>query len=135
MKWTSNLAGLIGYGATFSKSLAAGTHVITATVSDSDGLTGTHKITVTLTASATSVSTPKLTAKSYKEGGKHKVDLKWSGFTTTRVDVYRNGTLIARPMNTGAMTDAFASSRTGSYTYKLCGAGTTVCSNQATVTF
>ena len=132
LKWTSSLAGLIGYGATFSKTLAAGTHVIKATVSDSAGLTGSRQLTLTVTTGS-SVSTPKLTAVGYKVQGHRKADLKWSGFTSATVDVYRNGVLRARRTNTGAMTDSIQNR--GSYTYKLCGTGTSICSNKATVTF
>jgi len=49
--WTSNIAGRIGTGATFTTStLAAGTHVVTATASDSAGLTGAASVTVKVVA-------------------------------------------------------------------------------------
>ncbi|NIQ53628.1 MAG: hypothetical protein GWN71_09465, partial [Gammaproteobacteria bacterium] len=36
-----------------------------------------------------------LTANGYKVRGRHHVDLSWSGATSTDVDVYRDGGLIA----------------------------------------
>jgi subtilisin family serine protease len=47
--WTSSLSGQIGTGASFSTSLAAGTHTITASITDSGGLTTTSAITVVVT--------------------------------------------------------------------------------------
>lgn len=89
------------------------------------------------TASATTdvvSSTPTLAVRGYKVKRTLKVDLTWSGFSTANVDVYRNGALILTTPNDGAQTDSPKS--TGTYTYKLCEAGSTsVCSNQASTTF
>lgn len=47
--WTSSLNGQIGTGASFStSSLSAGTHTITASVTDSGGLSGSAQITLTV---------------------------------------------------------------------------------------
>lgn len=47
--WTSNLQGTIGTGGSFSRSdLVGGTHTITASVTDSGGLTGSNSITFTI---------------------------------------------------------------------------------------
>jgi subtilisin family serine protease len=47
--WTSDLDGQIGTGASFSTTtLSVGTHVITASVSDSGGLSGNDSITITV---------------------------------------------------------------------------------------
>ena len=46
LTWTSNLDGQIGTGSTFSAVLSDGTHTITASVTDSGGLTGNASITV-----------------------------------------------------------------------------------------
>jgi hypothetical protein len=51
LSWTSSLDGAIGSGASFStSSLSVGTHTITASVTDSGGLSGSDAITVTITA-------------------------------------------------------------------------------------
>jgi subtilisin len=47
--WTSSLQGEIGAGASFSSSLAEGTHTITAAATDSEGLTGSASVSVSVT--------------------------------------------------------------------------------------
>ncbi len=49
LAWNSNLDGAIGSGASFSSTLSAGTHTVTAAVTDSGGLQGSAQITVTVT--------------------------------------------------------------------------------------
>jgi thermitase len=43
--------------------------------------------------------------------------------------------VIATVLNNGAYTDPIGGSGAGTYTYQVCKAGSTTCSNQATVTF
>lgn len=51
--WTSTLSGVLGTGGSISVSnLAVGTHTITATTSDSEGLTGNTALTITVNASS-----------------------------------------------------------------------------------
>ena len=76
-----------------------------------------------------------LTARGYKARGQHTVDLSWSGATSTNVDVYRNGVLVAMTANDGFYTDSPGGRGHATYTYKVCEAGTQTCSNNATVTF
>ena len=54
LSWTSSLDGAIGTGGTFSTTLSVGTHAITATVTDSAGLSGSDQITLSVNA----VNTP-----------------------------------------------------------------------------
>jgi len=61
-------------------------------------------------------------------------DLTWSGATYASVDVYRNGKVVITTPNDGAYTDK-PSKTTTSASYKVCEAGTTVCSNEVTVTW
>jgi hypothetical protein len=78
-----------------------------------------------------------LTTSGYKVKGLQKADLSWSpSATTLSTDVYRNGSIIATVPNNGAYTDNINKKGRGTYTYKVCEAGsTTNCSNDSTVTF
>ncbi len=76
-----------------------------------------------------------LTAKGYKVKGTQRVDLTWSGATSTSVDVHRNGENVVTTANDGFHTDNINRKGGGTYTYKVCQAGTTTCSNEATVSF
>ena len=46
--WTSNLDGQIGTGATFSRSLTAGSHTVTARATDQGGMSATRQVDVTV---------------------------------------------------------------------------------------
>jgi hypothetical protein len=131
--WTSSINGQLGVGASVSKSLSNGTHTITAKVTDKAGVTATASITVNV---ASTVSTTiRLTASGVKVKGVESVNLAWLGATSTSVDIYRNGTRILTTPNDGAQTDFLNSRGSGTYTYKVCQAGTSTCSSSVTVTF
>lgn len=69
-------------------------------------------------------------------GPAQAVDLSWSATATTAADVFRDGTVIAeKTANDGAYTDNLDKKGAGAYTDTVCEAGTTTCSNEATVTF
>lgn len=76
-----------------------------------------------------------LTARGYKVKGLPRVDLSWSGATSANVDIYRNGVKIATTANDGAYTDALNKNDTGTFTYRVTEAGSSVSSNEARVTF
>ncbi len=80
-----------------------------------------------------------LTASGYKVKGLQKVDLSWSGTSAsaTHVDIHRDGAILAADeANDGTYTDDINAKGGGSYTYKVCEAGsTTVCSNEVSVVF
>jgi len=59
----------------------------------------------------------------------------WSGATSTDIDVYRNGTLIATTPNDGSYIDSTGDTDRARYTYQVCEAGTQICSDEASVTF
>ena len=72
LSWTSSLDGAIGSGASFSTSaLSAGTHAITASVTDLGGLSGSDMITVTVnepnTAPTAAITAP-ANGSSFTEG-------------------------------------------------------------------
>jgi hypothetical protein len=62
------------------------------------------------------------------------VRLTWSGMSSTRTDIFRNGHRAATINNTGAYTDRLGRHAHGTYTYRVCAAGTQTCSNNVSVT-
>ncbi|MFW5941718.1 MAG: hypothetical protein ACOCXI_07945 [Chloroflexota bacterium] len=76
-----------------------------------------------------------LSATAYKVRGLQKADLEWSGADSTDVDVYRDGELITTTTNDGFYTDNIDQRGSGSYTYQVCEAGTSTCSNEAQIDF
>ena len=76
-----------------------------------------------------------LSATGYKVKGTQKADLIWSGATSADVDVYRDDNKISTTANDGSYTDNINRKGRDSYTHKVCQAGTSTCSNVATVTF
>lgn len=76
-----------------------------------------------------------LSATGYKVRGRKHADLEWSGATSTNVDILRGGAVVATTANDGAYTDATDSRGGGSFTYQVCEAGTSTCSNVVAVTF
>ena len=133
LAWTSSLDGNLGSGPTFSRTLSAGSHVITARVTDSGGLTSSRQANVTVTSAG--VSGPSLVVRGYKTKNIKRVDLVWNGATAASVDVYRNGVRILTTVNDGLHVDTIATKRGGSFTYRVCDSGTSTCSNEATVVF
>jgi hypothetical protein len=67
--------------------------------------------------------------------GKHVVDLSWIGTSAANIDIYRDGALIVTVPNNGTYTDQIGARGKGTYTYKVCEAGTQNCSNEVTVRF
>jgi subtilisin family serine protease len=125
--------GSAGSGSTVSRTYASGgTYTVTLTVTDNEGATDSESKTVTVSGGGSGIT---LSATGYKVKGAQNVDLTWGGATSTSVDVFRNSTKIITTANDGAYTDSINSRGGGSYTYKLCAAGTTTCSNSVTVTF
>jgi hypothetical protein len=140
MRWTSNLDGQIGTGGSFSRTLSSGVHTITASVTDSGGVTASSQVTITVSASATSGTItpeePTLTARGYKVKGSQTVDLTWTGLSATSVDIYRNGAVVSSSANDGLQTDSINKKGGGvTYTYQVCAAGTSNCTNSVSVSF
>jgi aqualysin 1 len=106
-----------------------GTYTVTLTVTNGDGFSSTTSQEVTATAPPVIA----LSADGYKDKGQRFVDLTWDNATAATVDVYRNGALLTTTDNDGAHTDLVPSK--GLYLYRVCHAGTSLCSNDAVVTF
>jgi hypothetical protein len=123
----------IGYCSTIMRSLAA---------DDVNGIEALYPATSTTTSGSTSgtggtttTTTLSLSASGSKVRGLEQASLAWNGATLSTVDVYRNNSKIATVANTGSMTDRLGTRGSGSYTYKVCNAGTTTCSNSSSVVF
>jgi serine protease len=112
---------------------ADGTYSVSLTVTDDGGATDSTSQSVSVTSGGSEGIS--LTATGYKVRGRQTVDLTWSGATSTNVDVYRDGALLTTTANDGFYTDNIDQVGGGSYTYKVCEAGTSNCSNEATVIF
>jgi hypothetical protein len=141
LQWRSSIDGSIGSGGSFSRGLSAGTHTITASVTDAGGLTGSATATVVVTSSAPAPSPsptprPTLTVRAYKLKGVPQADLVWSGLIGSEVTVRRSGAVVATTPNDGAYTDVPERKTTtgaASTTYEVC-AGST-CTNSVKVSF
>lgn len=59
-----------------------------------------------------------------------RVELTWSGATGSSVDIYRNGAALTSTANDGLHEDLVVIA--GTYRYRVCNAGTTVCSAEVT---
>ena len=112
---------------------ASGTYTVTLTVTDNDGAPSSTSRSVTVSSGGGGGIT--LSAAGHKVKGVQHADLTWNGATSTSVDVYRDNVRITTTANDGAHTDNIGRRGGGSYVYRVCEAGTTTCSNNATVTF
>jgi PKD repeat protein len=110
----------------------AGTYTVALTVTDNGGATGTVSKQVTASGPASPIS---LTASGRSDATKQYMTLDWTGATGTSVDVYRNGARITTTANDGHYTNSRSFTGPATYVYKVCNAGTTTCSNEATVVF
>lgn len=134
LAWTSSLDGPIGTGGSVSAVLSVGTHTITASATDTGGLEGTANVTVEVSSASNQLS---LSVLAYKVRATKYADLTWSGATSTCVDIYRNNSNIATPINTTPFTyrDGPLDKLIKSATYKVCEAGTDKCSDFVTVSW
>ena len=102
--------------------------------------TPTPTVTPTATATATATPTPTpaqitLSATGRKVGGINTVRLTWNGATSANIDVYRNRALIVTTANDGSYTDSTGDTGRARYTYRVCEAGGSTCSNTVKVGF
>jgi hypothetical protein len=76
-----------------------------------------------------------LSTKKKKVGGINTVRLTWDGATSTDIDVYRDGVVVATTPNDGQYDDSTGDTGRARYTYWVCEASTDTCSNDAEVVF
>jgi hypothetical protein len=133
--WSSDLDGSLGTGASITTGLTAGTHAITATVTDSAGASSSASITITVTEDSGSTDPISLTATGERIRGRHNFTLTWSGATSSNVDIYINGSFYTTTANDGEWSLATNNRGGASYTLQVCEAGTNICSNIAQVIF
>lgn len=111
------------------------TYYYVVTALDSSGNESALSNEAAATPAASAAQGISLSADPYKVKGKQKVDLSWSGTTSSLVDIFRDGQLLITTANDGSYLDDINKTGNGSYTYKVCEAGTSTCSNEATATF
>jgi PKD repeat protein len=89
----------------------------------------------TLLFSGTTPLPRQLGVAAWADPTRHIKALTWFGLTGARVDVYRNGTKLKTVENSGRNTVTRSFVGAATYVFKVCNAGTTTCSGQATVKF
>jgi PKD repeat protein len=109
----------------------AGTYTVTLTATDNETATGQRSAPVTVTA-APSIS---LTVKTKVDGTKQITILTWTGATSARVDIWRNGAMVNNTPNDGSQWISKVFAGPATYVLKVCEAGTTICSNVVTAVF
>lgn len=125
LKWTSSLDGTIGQGGSISKVLTAGTHLITASVTDSGGMTGNASVTITVNASTLQppAKPSNLTANAVSRS---VINLTWIGNsdneTGFKIERSTNGSTFVQIGTTGADTTTYSSGglkRNTTYSYRV----------------
>jgi hypothetical protein len=76
-----------------------------------------------------------LTTSGAVSGGRPKTTLNWAGAAASNVDIFRNGTRITTTANDGNHVDQLPKNTKGTFTYKVCDAGTSTCSNDSSITY
>lgn len=112
-----------------SIALQGGTNVITVTARDAAGNTGTDVLSVTYTppSSSSVVLSGQLVPTKWRK----MAQLTWTTASWGNAAVYRNGVKIRTTSNDGSFSDSLR--YPGSYTYKVCDAYGTACSNTVTL--
>jgi hypothetical protein len=89
-----------------------------------------NEVTVQFAAAGISLS-----ATGRFDGTRQYMDLVWSGASGSTVDIYRDGKFLKNTANDGKDTNGRNYQGAATYVFRLCQAGSTVCSNEASVVF
>ena len=108
------------------------TYDVTLTVTDNSGGTGHRTMPVTVSAPSSGIM---LSATGRSDATAQYMTLKWTGASGSSVDIYRNGARLRTTANDGSDTNGRTFQGDATYVFRVCQAGTTICSNEATVTF
>jgi hypothetical protein len=103
----------------------------TTTTTTTTTSTTTTSTTTTTTAPPVTIT---LTARRLTAKNKNSVDLRWSGATTSQVEIRRNGVVITTTGNDGAHTDNLGKQK-GTFRYRVTHPGGMPSSNEVVVTF
>jgi hypothetical protein len=102
-------------------------------VSDDDGAVDTSVQSVTVEEAVGGGI--ELSAEGGKRRGRHEIRLAWSGASSSRVDILRDGGLLVTTANDGSYTDSTENRGGRSYVYQVCEEGTSTCSAPVVVTY
>lgn len=113
----------------------AGTYTVRLTGRDNNGVMRTTSKQITVAAIGASVAPILLTVTGRRDATTQYMTLDWSGAGGTTVDVYRNGVFLTTTSNDGHYVNSRSFTGSITYAYRVCEAGTSVCSNSATAVF
>ncbi|MGA0001747.1 MAG: zinc-dependent metalloprotease family protein, partial [Steroidobacteraceae bacterium] len=133
LSWSSSLDGNLGTGASVATSgLSLGTHVVTASVTDSASNTSTDTVTITVIDGSAAT----LTIRADKVKGVNSPTLTWSNLSGDTVNVIRDGSILV----VGTANDGNYQDRAGkggaTYVYQVCETGSGgKCTPEVSVTY
>jgi leucyl aminopeptidase len=110
---------------------SAGRYAVSLTATDSEGNTDTANMNVDVFDG--DITAEILRAKLSRRGSA-LVDLAWDGANGSSVAIYRDGEIVATTNNDGRYRDRFRDAP-ASVVYKICQAGTSLCSDPITAQF
>ena len=111
---------------------AAGTYAVTLTAKDGENATATVTRQVIVPGPQYPLN---LTLTTKTEPNKQTTTLSWSRAQGQTVYLYRNGLVLQSTPNDGKQSVSKAFNGPATYIFKICEAGSNICSNPATATF